>query len=88
MCDAYSPAGLQAIGLPPSYPLDVAGEPVPRETCQHIGCRAKESGLRGVRARSAGTLSGSGRELAWFPATARSVARAVVRLSFTAWYRA
>ncbi len=83
VCDAHTNAGLKAIGLPMSYPLDGAGRPIAHPRCQAIGERAKNAGPRGVRARSA---SGSGRELAWFPATARSVARALSRLPFGAWY--
>lgn len=83
VCDAHSNAGLRAIGLPTSYPLDAAGHPIEHRRCQAIGERVKQSGLRGVRARSA---KGPGRELAWFPASARSVARAAARLSFGAWY--
>ena len=86
VCDAYSPAGVRAAGLPDTYPLDEDGVPVPHATCQPIGVRAKAAGLRGVRARSAQALDGAGRELAWFPASSRSIAQPVCSLAFTAWF--
>jgi hypothetical protein len=45
-----------------------------------------DTGLRGVRCRLAQAPRGAGRELAWFPATARSRATLVERRSFDAWY--
>ena len=86
VCDAHSPAGLHAAGLPDTYPLEPDGTPVTHTRCQPIGAKAKEGNLRGVRARSARSPDGAGRELAWFPATARSVARRVRTLTFAAWY--
>ena len=87
VCDAHSAAGLRAIGLPATYPLDANGVPVPRESCQPIGARIKAASLHGVRARSAQVPSGAGRELAWFPANAHSVARRTQTLMLSAWYR-
>lgn len=75
--DAVSPPGLRALGLPESYPVDGDGTPVDRETCRRIGVDVQASGLRGVWCRSALRDDGGGRELAWFPATRRSVARRV-----------
>jgi hypothetical protein len=86
VCDAHSRAGIAAIGLPETYPLDRRGRPVGRELCQPIGAAVHAAGLRGVRARSAQSRDGAGRELAWFPATARSRAKRVARLSFESWY--
>ena len=86
VCDAHSPAGLAAAGLPDTYPLETDGKPVAHARCQPVGARAKEGNLRGVRARSARSPDGAGRELAWFPATARSVARRVRTLAFEAWF--
>jgi hypothetical protein len=74
--DAVSEPGLRALGLPASYPLDTAGEPVGRRACQEVGTQVRRQGLRGVWCRSATTEDGRGRELAWFPATVRSRARA------------
>jgi RES domain len=75
--DAVTSGGLSALGLPDSYPRGSAGEEVARSVCQRIGSAVHALGLRGVWCRSASTADGSGRELAWFPATARSRARGV-----------
>ena len=87
VCDVHSPAGVRAAGLPDTYPWDEEGRPVPHTRCQPVGIRAKAAGLRGVRARSAQSGDGTARELAWFPASARSIARRVRGLTFTAWFR-
>lgn len=84
--DVHSRAGVAAVGLPESYPLDSGGGLVPHARCQRIGVEAKTRGLRGVRARSARAPEGAGRELAWFPATVRSRARALDIVPFEAWY--
>lgn len=84
VCDVHTPAGVRGAGLPSSYPLDGRGRLVSRSLCQPIGARAKQLGLRGVRARSA--QSDAGRDLAWFPATARSTASRTETLSFDRWY--
>lgn len=75
--DAVSEDGVEALGLPASYPRTPSGEPIPRTVCQPIGASIREDGLRSVWCRSAGMPDGRGRELAWFPATSRSRARAV-----------
>ena len=85
-CDAHSPVGVHTAGLPHTYPLETDGSPVPHTRCQFIGARAKSAGLRGVRARSAQSRDGAGRELAWFPASIRSVARKVRLLAFSEWF--
>jgi hypothetical protein len=84
--DAHSPAGVAAVGLPPTYPLDASGELVQHSVCQPIGRRAHAAGLRGVRARSARAPEEAGRELAWFPASRRSRATQVRTESFRSWY--
>jgi len=75
--DAVTPGGLRAPGLPDTYPKDGSGGDVPHAPCQAAGAAARAAGLRGVWSRSALTSDGWGRELAWFPATARSRARPV-----------
>lgn len=75
--DAVSPAGLEALGLPPSYPLDASGELVDRGVCQPIGSKVLEAKLRGVWCISSASPVRAGRELAWFPASARSRARPI-----------
>ena len=86
VCDVHTRDGVRAAGLPENYPLDRSGAVVARARCQPIGAAAKTLGLRGVRARSAQSRDGAGRELAWFPATARSVAQREQTLSFDSWF--
>lgn len=85
--DVHSPAGIGAAGLPHTYPLAEDGAPVPHTRCQPIGMEARAAGLRGVHARSAQSRGGAGRELAWFPASARSIARRAGGMVFTAWFK-
>lgn len=75
--DAVTDDGLEMLGLARSYPLDDAGDRVPHETCRPIGTSVHDLGLRGVHARSAATVDGLGRELAWFPARPSSRATPV-----------
>jgi hypothetical protein len=86
VCDAHTPAGVRALGLPTTYPQGDDGQPVPHPPCQAIGAQVQARNLRGVRARSAQARDGVGRELAWFPATARSRARQVLIRRFDDWY--
>ncbi len=86
VADAHSPAGIKALGLPAAFPSDGRGGRVGHGPCQVLGAAIQALSLRGVRARSAQSRDGSGRELAWFPATARSRAQPVARLDFDAWY--
>lgn len=86
VADVHSPAGVRAAGLPPTYPLDGAGHRIERAVCQPIGEAIHAAGLRGVRCRSGTLPRGEGRELAWFPATRRSVAKITRRLPFADWY--
>ena len=86
VCDAHTRKGITAVGLPASYPLDTMGHLIPHATCQPIGERVKERGLRGVRCRSARAPYGAGRELGWFPPTARSRARRKTKLAFDRWF--
>jgi hypothetical protein len=66
VADVITDAGVEAIGLPASYPRDERGHDIPRETTQAIGVDVYDAGLRGVLCRSA---AGAGREFAWFPST-------------------
>ncbi len=85
--EAVSGRGLRALDLPDSYPTSRSGGEVPHSVCQRTGERVHAEGLRGVWCRSACTPDGRGRELAWFPATRRSKARAIWAspLPFGAW---
>jgi hypothetical protein len=86
VADVHSREGVEAVNLPASYPLDGRGNLVPHSRCQPIGQRAKDRGLQGVRCRSARAPDGAGRELAWFPATARSRAHQRTALRFERWF--
>ena len=86
--DVHSREGVAAAGLPAAYPLGADGVPVGHEPCQQVGVAAHEAGLRGIRCRSARTPDGAGRELAWFPATARSRARALEVVPYEGWFYA
>ena len=86
VCDAHSRAGIDAAGLPRTYPFLADGTTVPHAPCQAIGTAAK-AGLRGIHTRSAQTSGGSGLELAWFPASSRSIARRIRSLTFSMWFR-
>jgi hypothetical protein len=89
VADAVSDQGLEALGLPASYPAHANGRPVRRATCQPVGEQVAAMGLRGIRARSAATRDGSGRELAWFPARTTSRAtQAGSAIPFHAWWDA
>jgi hypothetical protein len=86
VADVHSREGVAAVNLPASYPLDGRGKLVPHSRCQPIGQEAKDRGLQGVRCRSARAPDGAGRELAWFPATARSRAHQSKTLRFERWF--
>lgn len=86
VCDAHTPDGVKQIGLPASYPKDARGKTISHTRCQPIGDQVHQANLRGVRARSAQSRDGAGRELAWFPATSASRASKVVTLSYDDWF--
>lgn len=65
--DAVTARGLASLELPPSYPLDAAGNVVPHSVCQPIGQRAHEAGEPGIVCRSAVLPAPTdGEELAYF----------------------
>ena len=86
VADCHSPAGVAALGLPATYPLDGTGVIVGHDVCQPIGAAVHGTGLRGIRCRAARLPLGAGRELAWFPATQRSRPRLGAVLPFAAWF--
>ena len=86
VADVISARGVESVGLPESYPLDVRGEPISHEVTQAIGVEVHDAHLRGVWCRSA---TGFGHELAWFPASRASPRSAWERpLSFGTWRHA
>ena len=84
--DVHSPAGVKAVGLPASYPIDDSGATVSHNDCQPIGAEANRLGLDGVRCRGAQSPSGEGRELAWFPKDDGGVPTLASRTSYSDWY--
>jgi hypothetical protein len=86
VADAVSADGLEALGLPETYPKHRNGRPVRHDVCQPVGRSVREAGLRGVHARSAATDDGSGRELAWFPARESSKATLEERIAYRDWW--
>ena len=65
--DAVTDAGLRALGLSTSYPLDTSGRTVPHSACQPIGPRAREANEPGVACRSAARRAPpDSEELAYF----------------------
>jgi hypothetical protein len=86
VADVHTPAGVAAVGLPATFPLDADGLLIGHEVCQPIGADVHRQGLPGVRCRSARAPDGAGRELAWFPATSRSRAHPLGVAPFEAWF--
>ncbi|MCY4371117.1 MAG: hypothetical protein OXF41_17230 [bacterium] len=80
--DAYTEAGLAAMGLPTTYPYDSARDLIPHHMCQPIGRATYDAGLDGVDCRSA--AADNGRELAWFPRHTAAAERS--RLAFDHWW--
>jgi len=85
VADAHTVAGLTALGLPSTYPLDADGTEIAHPVCRSLGQRIFAAGLRGVHCRSAATPDGSGRELGWFPG-AGAHARPQATNRFADWY--
>jgi RES domain-containing protein len=85
--DCVTGKGLEAVGLPSSYPRSADGEPVGHHVCQQVGLGAREAAHTGVACRSAATrATASDEELALFEGHAALDVRE--RRPFTAWYLA
>jgi len=78
LVDAVTSDGLQALGLPPSYPQDVG-----HEVCQPIGLAAYRNGEHGISCRSAADTTGE--DLALFDHDGHP-ARPSTRRRFADWY--
>ena len=81
--DCVTERGLDAVGLPPTYPRHRNGRPVTHATCQRIGAAAHEAARPGVACRSAASSEPSDEELAVFDASGITAGS---RLSFGEWY--
>lgn len=88
VADLRSDEGLRAVRLPATYPRKRSGARVSPQSCAKIGLAVHERGLRGILCRSALRADGSGRELAWFPATRASRATRQHTHSYAAWRHA
>lgn len=85
--DCMTPAGLDAVGLPETYPRHRNGQPVRHSSCQPIGQAAFDDDLPGLACRSAATgASSTDEELGVFDREVTTAVRMVRRLTFTDWY--
>jgi hypothetical protein len=86
--DASSDTGLDALGLPASYPRTTPGsvDVVSHAVCQPIGARLFDEGELGIACRSAATIDGSGAELAWFHQHDRVVPDVASTQTFEQWW--
>ena len=65
--DAATARGLDALGLPPTFPRTASGRIVGHRRCQAIGQAAWDAGERGIACLSAAPTAPPGdEELAWF----------------------
>lgn len=84
--DIVTDAGCTASGLPTSYPLDAAGDPVSHDVCQPVGQAVHDQGLPGVACRSAALgASMDHEELAFFPRDGQRLTEQA-RWAFGDWY--
>jgi RES domain-containing protein len=73
--DAVTDRGLEALGLPQTYPRTTSGRVVGHRRCHAIGRAAWDAGERGIAGRSAApTAPPGGEELAWFERRGRRLA--------------
>ena len=88
VCDAHSPAGLRAAGLPATYPLDETRRAGPARALP-AGRRAREGRAVARRPRPLRAVPGTVQAASWrgSRATGRSTARRERTLSFAAWFR-
>lgn len=85
--DLVSAAGLAAVGLPASYPLDALGHPIGHPQCHPIGQAAYDDPLPAIACRSAATGAGADdEELAVFDRNTGALATQTGRRPFSDWY--
>ncbi|MGH9026972.1 MAG: RES family NAD+ phosphorylase [Acidimicrobiia bacterium] len=85
--DCVTARGLEAVGLPTTYPRDPNGRLVPHSSCRPIGKAAYDDGRTGIACRSAVTdASTTDEELAVFDREVRTSIRATGRQTFAEWF--
>jgi hypothetical protein len=85
--DCITDAGLEAVGLPVSYPRHANGRPVRHETCQPIGQAAFDDGRGGIACRSApASATPSDEELAVFDGYTSATVHMTGRQPFSEWF--
>ncbi len=85
--DAFSPVGLQAVGLPITYPFDTSGKTIGWSKCQSIGRIAYLKRMPALAARSAAPgAPGGSEELAWLLAGDHALRPSGPARSFDDWF--
>lgn len=85
--DGVTDAGLEAVGLPASYPRHSNGRPVRHETCQPIGQAAFDDGRPGIACRSAATgATSDDEELGIFDRNRATAVHMTGREPFAEWF--
>ena len=85
--DCVTVPGLEAVGLPPTYPRHANGRPVRHVDCQPVGRSAFEDGVPGIACRSAATgASPTDEEIAVFDRDADTGVRMTGRQPFADWF--
>jgi hypothetical protein len=85
--DLVSAAGLGAVALPSSYPLDALGYPIGHPQCHPIGKAAYNEPLPGIACRSAATgAAADDEELAVFDREVAALVTQTGRRPFGDWY--
>jgi RES domain-containing protein len=82
--DCLTVPGLEAVGLPPTYPRHANGRPVRHADCQPIGRAAFDDGRPGIACRSAASLTDE--ELAVFDRDADTGVSMTGRQPFADWF--
>ena len=85
--DCLTAPGLEAVGLPATYPRHANGRPVRRANCQAVGRAAFEDGRLGIASRSAaGGAAPIDEELGVFDRHAATGVRMTGRQPFADWF--
>jgi hypothetical protein len=87
--DLVSDAGLVAVGLPSTYPVDSGGRPIGHARCHPVGQAAYDEPLPGIACRSAaGGATADDEELAIFDRDVAALVTMTGRRPFGDWYLA